>query len=228
MAMRRAADRSGTPLMVAHCWRFDAEARWLKDRIEAGLIGRPLRTKGAGVHVLWGPTGWFTEPALAGGGALVDMGIHALDTARFLLGDPRPASVYARIDTQYRDLDVDDTGLIVVTWEGGAVSTIESGWWHPHADGPEATTVVYGDEGYGRLFPTMAARSGEEPEDPGFPSPRVPHGLPAMYEAQLAAFAEAIATGRAPDAGADIGVDNMRVVDAAYESARTGEVVHLA
>ncbi|HET9345045.1 MAG TPA: Gfo/Idh/MocA family oxidoreductase [Candidatus Limnocylindrales bacterium] len=228
LSMQRASERTGTPLMVAHCWRFDAETRWLRSRIEDGALGSLLRTKGYGVHVDWGPQGWFTQRALAGGGALVDMGIHALDTARFLIGDPHPASVYARIATHYRDVDVDDTGLVVVTWDDGSVSTIESGWWQPHAEGPEAATQLYGTEGYGRLFPTMLKRSGEEPEEPGFAFPREPHCLPAMYEAQLEAFATSIATGRVAQSGPGIGVENARILDAAYESARTGQAIPLA
>jgi predicted dehydrogenase len=91
---------------------------------------------------------------LAGGGAIADMGIHAVDTARFLLGDPQPVSVYARIGTHYGDLDVDDTGILVVNWNGGTTSCIEAGWWQPHADGPQAATQLYGTAGFGRIFPS--------------------------------------------------------------------------
>ena len=127
--------------MVAHCWRFDEEALWLKQQLDEGLIGSVVRSKGCGVHVNWGPSGWFTQAKYAGGGALVDMGIHAIDMARFLLGDPQPVSVYADIRTRYGDYDVDDTGTI---WSSSgtpaSTSTIESGWWQPQADGPEAST----------------------------------------------------------------------------------------
>ena len=227
-AMARASEVSGAPLMVGHCWRFDAEARWLRSRIVEGRVGRPVRTSGYGVHVNWGPKGWFTESALAGGGALVDMGIHAIDTARFLLGDPAPVSVYARISTNYAPTDVDDTGQLLVGWEDGATSYIEFGWRQPHADGPEAATQVYGTAGYGRLFPTRLERPNEEPEDPGYGFPRVPHCLPSMYETQLAAFLAAVGAGRVDEAGgATIGLTNMRILDAAVASARSGEVVHL-
>ena len=52
---------------------------------------------------------------------MADVGIHALDTARFLLGDPQPKSVYARIGTYYTHQDVDDTGILIVNWDNGAV-----------------------------------------------------------------------------------------------------------
>ena len=74
-------------------WRYHPDVIALRDRIAAGEFGRIVRTHGWGVHAGWGPSGWFTDPALAGGGALIDMGIHAIDTARFLLGDPDPVRV---------------------------------------------------------------------------------------------------------------------------------------
>ncbi|HKG52971.1 MAG TPA: Gfo/Idh/MocA family oxidoreductase, partial [Anaerolineales bacterium] len=133
-----AAENSGAVLMVAHCWRFDPEVLWLKEQLQK--LGNIIRTKGIGVHVHWGPSGWFTQREFAGGGALADMGIHALDTARFLLGDPKPVAVYAKIGTHYKNFDVDDTGVIMIEWDNGATSYVESGWWQPHADGPEAAT----------------------------------------------------------------------------------------
>src|SRR5215216_1689000 len=89
--MCAAAEKSSALLMVAHCWRFDPNVLWLKE--QSTKLGKIIRTKGYGVHTHWGPGGWFTQKELAGGGALADMGIHALDTLRFLLGDPRPISV---------------------------------------------------------------------------------------------------------------------------------------
>ncbi len=231
-AMLAAGQESGALLMVAHCWRFEPEVLWLRQQVVAGRLGDIVRTKGYGVHVNWGPAGWFTQKQFAGGGAMADVGIHALDTARFLLGDPRPVSVYARIGTYYNDFDVDDTGIIVVNWEGGATSYIESGWWQPHADGPEAATQLYGTAGFGQVFPTWLEiphrrRSRIDKVDPGFPPARDPHCPQSMYDAQMAYFVDCIRDGHAPTPGGLEGWINMRVVDAAYESARTGEVVEL-
>ena len=44
--------------------------------------------------------------AIAGGGAMANASIHALDTERFLLGDPQPVSIFAQIGTHYEDLKV--------------------------------------------------------------------------------------------------------------------------
>ncbi|HET6822084.1 MAG TPA: Gfo/Idh/MocA family oxidoreductase [Anaerolineales bacterium] len=228
--MCEAAEKSGATLMVAHCWRFDQDVLWLKE--QSLKLGKILRTKGYGVHTHWGPSGWFTQKDLAGGGALADMGIHALDTARFLLGDPQPVSVYAKLETYYRDFDVDDTGVLLVEWENGATSYFESGWWQPHADGPEAATQLYGTQGFGQLFPTRLEMPNPEEEkmdviDSGYKFPRDEHCPQSMYDAQMAYFLQCIQEKKTPVPGALEGLTNMKVVDAAYASSRTGKVVKI-
>ncbi len=151
-----AASREGDAfLMVAHCWRFRDEVRAMRARIAAGELGEIVKTHGYGVHAGWGPSGWFTDPELAGGGALVDMGVHAIDTARFLLGDPAPGRVCATIGTRYAEgrYTVDDDGVVMIAWDNGTNSVVESGWWHPHMGGLEADTEVYGTKGYARIWP---------------------------------------------------------------------------
>jgi predicted dehydrogenase len=225
--MAQAADRAGAILMVAHCWRFDEEVLWLKER--TSQLGKIVRTKGLGVHRNWGPAGWFTQKALAGGGALADMGIHAIDTARFLLGDPNPVSVYAKIGTYYGEFDVDDTGTILINWDNGTTSLVESGWWQPHMDGPEAATQLYGRKGFGQVFPTRL----ELPDpvnqildlvEPGYPFPRDEHCPQVMYDRQMAYFIDSILKHQIPNPGAAEGIVNMQILDAAYRSAQTGEV----
>ncbi|MBI1259772.1 MAG: hypothetical protein GC204_20080 [Chloroflexi bacterium] len=230
--MLKASEKSGAKLMVAHCWRFDEEVRWLKQQLDENAIGALVRTKGCGVHVNWGPAGWFTQAKYAGGGALVDMGIHAIDMARFLLGDPQPVSVYADIRTQYGDYDVDDTGTIFIRWDSGATSTIESGWWQPQAEGPEASTKVYGEHGFASLFPTFLtkpnpAEQSIERVESGFLTTRDPHCPQSMYDTQMAYFVDCIAQDRTPLPGGMEGWINMKILDAAYESSRRKTVVEI-
>lgn len=253
--MLEASLKSGVALMVAHCWRFDEDVLWLKAQMNR--LGKIIRTRGYGVHNSdWGPSGWFTQKQFAGGGAILDMGIHALDTVRFLLNEPKPVSVFARIGTYYKDIDVDDTGIIIVNWDNGTTSYIESGWWQPYADGSLAGTHLYGTEGFGQLFPTRLLlpnsssqksldqqfpfrllpsrlRSKLKPQKvkevkSGFRFPRKgPHCQQSMYDRQMAHFFESIQMNRTPTPGAEEGLVNMMVVDAAYESARTGQVAEV-
>jgi predicted dehydrogenase len=231
-AMVAASRESGAKLMVAHCWRFHDDVLWLKQQVESGALGDIVRTRGMGVHVNWGPSGWFAQAKYAGGGAMADMGIHAVDTARFLLGHPQPVSVYAKIGTYYGNFDVDDTGLVVINWDSGTTSIIESGWWQPHADGPESGTQLYGTKGYGQTFPTflkhpdLATRQFKITES-GFPPVRDPQSEKVMYERQMAYFVDCIRNDSDPVPGGVEGWVNMKIVDAAYESSRTGKVVEI-
>ena len=207
--MIAASRDGGASLMVAHCWRFRDEVRAMRDRIVSGELGDVVRTHGYGVHAGWGPSGWFTDPALAGGGALVDMGVHAIDTARFLLGDPMPADVCATIGTRYAEgrYTVDDDGVVLITWSDGVTSVVESGWWQPHLGGLEADTEVYGTKGYARIWP------------PEPPSADYEHCSQPMYSAQVAEFLDAIGEGRAPRPSGEDGRVVMQVVEEAYISA---------
>ncbi len=228
-AMMGAAEKSGRHLMTGHMWRFDLEANYLRSVMQSGLLGDVVRTMGYGGHVNWGPSGWFTEQKLAGGGALVDMGVHAIDTVRFLLGDPDPVRVYAQVGTFYGDWDVDDTGVLMITWDSGVVSVIESGWWQPHLDGLEASTQIWGTEGYGRLFPTeLKLKIGGFPGTFTPPMPaREDHCEQCIYDRQMAHFADCIINNKPPKPGGHEGLVTMKILDAAYKSAKTGKAVNV-
>jgi predicted dehydrogenase len=209
-AMIVASQQSGASLMVAHCWRFREEVVALRHRIEAGELGEVVKTRGYGVHVNWGPSGWFTRRDLAGGGALVDMGVHAIDTARFLLGEPVPERVCASLGTRYGIYDVDDDGILLISWSNGTNSIVESGWWHRHAGGLEADTEVYGTAGSARIWPPEP--SSEEHE----------HVTQPMFTAQMMEFLDALAEGRPPHPSGEDGRVIMQVVEMAYSSAGEG------
>ena len=216
-------------LMVGHMWRFDTEVNYIRDIVQSGKLGEIFKTKGYGIHENWGPTGWFIDKDLAGGGALADMGVHAIDTVRYILGDPEPKEVYAKISTSFGDYNVDDTGIVMITWETGVVSIIESGWWHPHADGPEASTQVFGTKGYASLFPTFwKQKKGEDFEKivPDMPE-RKEHCDQVMYSRQMKHFIECVRNHKEPVSGMMEGKTVLRIVDAAYESAKSGKVVKL-
>lgn len=84
----RAAEAAGQLLFVDYSYRFLDTVRELAQA--ASHIG-PVQSASAAFHNIYGPgKGWFFDPQLSGGGALVDLGVHLLDLALALL---RPAAV---------------------------------------------------------------------------------------------------------------------------------------
>ncbi len=237
-SMCDAAVQSGALLMVAHCWRFNEDVMWL--RHHASQLGKIVRTRGVSSHTNWGPSGWFTQREFAGGGSMADMGIHAVDTIRFLLGDPNPVSVYAKLGTYYDSVagqkkDVDDTGVLIVEWEGGTVSTIETGWWQPSIGQAESSAQLYGEKGFGQIGfgkanPTRLIlsreghRTGEIVDSNlGFSPSKESHQH--LYDQQMQYFVDCINSNKIPVPGGTEGLINMRIVDAAYQSSKAGDVI---
>jgi predicted dehydrogenase len=229
LTVKEASEKYKQLVMVGHMWRFDTDATYIKSIVDSGQIGEIKKTKGYGIHENWGPAGWFSQKELAGGGALADMGVHAIDTVRFILGDPKPVKVYAKIGTYYGNYDVDDSGIVMISWDNGTESIIESGWWQPHMDGVEAGTGLYGTLGYASVFPTfIKMKVGNIPTkiDPKLPM-RTEHCEQPMYTRQMEHYVDCIRTRKTPVPGLNEGQIILDIVDAAYKSSETGEVVNL-
>lgn len=229
LTIKNAADLKNRLVMVGHMWRFDTDVNFVKNVVESDQLGKIVKTKGYGIHENWGPGGWFLQKELAGGGALADMGVHAIDTVRYILGDPQPTKVYAKIGTYYGDFDVDDSGILMISWDNGTESIIESGWWQPHMDGPEAATGLYGTKGYANVFPTYLKYKVD-----GVPGKfdatlpvRTEHCEQGMYTRQMEHYVDCIRSRKQPVSGFPEGQIILNIVDAAYLSSKTGEVVNL-
>lgn len=227
--MLDAARRTGRKLMIAHMWRFDREIRWLRDLVASGALGNVFKVKS---HAIWlyegpRPDSWFVRRDLAGGGALADMGVHSIDTLRFVLGGARPTKVFANVGTHFADIELEDTATLLLEFEGGIVGVIEAGWYHLYADGLEGYTQVYGTRGYARALPsefhsfTQGVWGVTYPKMP----PRKQQCDLPMYQAQMDAFLDCILHDTAPTPSGEDGLWAMRVLEAAYRSAVTGEAV---
>ena len=96
----------------------------VKRLVEEGALGqvyfaRAERVRARGIPV--GVGGWFLEKAKAGGGAMIDIGVHALDAAWYLAGCPPPVAVSARVTQNFRHTlpegtkyDVEDGGYAMI------------------------------------------------------------------------------------------------------------------
>jgi predicted dehydrogenase len=147
--MRDAAKASGKVLMVMRNNRFRPEVRWLRQQIQAGAMGEIytgrcgwIRRRG-----IPGKGGWFTTKALSGGGPLIDLGVHMLDLAVWLMGDPTPVAVTGATYRKFADaetsdsvhvnfgekkaggtFDVEDLATGFVRFANGATLQIEFSW----------------------------------------------------------------------------------------------------
>jgi predicted dehydrogenase len=87
--MVEAAREAGVLLGVAHVFRFEESTARLRERIAAGEIGEPVFARsefsflGGREHART----WLNDPKLAGGGPIADIGVHCVDTLRFILQD---------------------------------------------------------------------------------------------------------------------------------------------
>jgi len=227
-----AARRSGRRLMIAHMWRFDREILWLRDVVASGRLGKIFKVK---AHAIWlyegpPPQSWFVQPHFAGGGALADMGVHSIDTLRFVLGGARPTRVFANVGTHFRDIELDDTATLLLEFEGRAVGLIEAGWYHLVADGLEGYTQVYGTQGYARALPSELHSHVEgiwSVTHPNMPKRQQQCDMP-MYQAQMDYFIDCALNDREPTPGGLDGLWAMRVLEAAYRSAEIGQAVEIA
>ena len=205
----RAADRL---LLVGHMFRYRDEVRALRRRVESGEFGAVSRTTAYGCHLDFGPSGWFLDVSRSGGGALIDLGIHAIDTTRFVLGDPAPMDVSATIVFSPDYPGIDTGGTLDITWEGGIQSRVEFGWWQPSIDGLIGDVEVWGTEGRGRIWPAQ-------------PPPGYEHGGIEMYEAQMRDFVARCGRGFDP-AACEPGRTALSIALAGYRAASLEPPVH--
>lgn len=227
-AIEGASQYSGALLMMAHVYRFDPQVAWLREQVLSGRLGQVLRSRSLGLRT-GGPVGgaWYNEKRHSGGGALAEAGLDALDTLRYVLGNPNPVSVFARMEYGFSNSDVEDTAEVLIEWEDGSVSTLGAAWHLPYAAEPLAFTEVYGRDGYGQIYPAFAqlrTAEGFAREDPGFPM-NDPHPSQALYDRQMEYFIKCIQLNYPPLPGACEGALNQQILDAAYTSARTKQAV---
>ena len=119
-------ERAGVKHMCAFNYRFVPAVRLARQMIEAGEIGEIIHFRGAYLQE-WGAAdidAWRFDKAAAGSGALGDLGAHVVDMARYLVGEID--SVAAMTATFWPERQVDDAVEAAVSFENGAVGTIEA------------------------------------------------------------------------------------------------------
>ena len=224
-AMVAACRDAGVQLMIAYYRRrFPAVLR-IAEHIAQGAIGRPIvaRVEVAGVHRA--PTTasqrWRLDPAIAGGGLLMDVGAHAIDLLHLWLGDV--ADVAAFTDTVAHDLAVENSSVLILRFVSGAQATVTV---HQNVGIWRNTMIVTGTEGSVELVGGLACRgvtlqSGDGRQDIDLPPPDPTH------EGIVQNLVAAVERGEANCVTGDEGLKTTRVLAAAYESSARPGVVGL-
>ncbi len=219
-----AVEKAGVKLMTAFPCRFAPAFQNLKMRVERGDIGdiRAICATNRGRC----PFGWFVEPELSGGGALIDHVVHVTDLLRDLLGE-EPVRVQAQIGNNVYGKEWEDTAMLTIEFGSGIFATLDSSWSRPqsyHTWG-DVTMNVVGDLGVIEL--DMFGQSvqkytvGEVTH--------VSHSFGTDLDALMVnEFVRACLDDRPACVTGFDGMQAARVALAGYESVRTGQPVELA
>ena len=247
LAMQEAAEKNGKLLMVGFVRRYGNDAAILKDYIDNGHFGELYYAKANYLRRNGNPGGWFGDKRYSGGGPLIDLGVHVIDLVRYLLGNPKPVSVYAatfqkllnRPEVKDKkaytpshaipDLkcDVEDLASAIIRFDNGAVLNVEASF----------SLNLKQDVGSIELFGTKAGAK-IDPELEMFTNINnymanvnlcMPTALSfdGLFTNEIAHFVDCVREGKPCVSPAKDGVEMMRILDAAYESARTGHEVVL-
>jgi predicted dehydrogenase len=234
-AMAEAAGRRGLVLCFGLQRRALPSAAAAQAIIAKGELGEIYHARAVFTRAWGAPKGagnWFRDPAMAGGGALLDIGVHVLDLAWFLMGRPQPLAVFgvshAR-SPETRPLESAAFGLL--RFAGGRSIQLEAAWILPerddrqyvHLHGSASGALVEKD----RLTVIRAGEAGIET----FSTPMVlgaPDATVVPFQTQASLFAAAIRGTAPPLAPAEDGVQLMQMVDALYASALQQREIGLA
>lgn len=244
LKMKEAAEKNDRVLMVMRNNRYAPASAYLKQYIEDGKMGEIYagrcgwqRRRG-----IPGKGGWFTTKAQSGGGPLIDLGVHMIDLAIWLMGNPTPVAVsgctYCKFaDTDVSDsvnsdfgekqangtFDVEDLAMGFIRFDNGACLQIEFSWASNVQE--EKQFVELRGTKAGASWPNLKIFTEEYGRTvdiaPAMPKEFNGHG------ANLAHFVKVLQGEVEPMFVPQQGVNMIRILQAMYESASTGHEVSL-
>lgn len=227
LEIRDVVRRSGILFTTGFNSRFNPEVVLLKDLVERGELGAIYMARVRVAHSAaidrWfsGWSGWFASRELAGGGGLLDLGIHGADLLRFVLGDDA-AEVAGFASNATGAYDIDDQGVGLIRFSKGTLGILDTGWTQLLEHMPWAPLEVYGSRG--SALRTWVGLMYYTREKKGWVKPNPPH-LPVR--SALDDLVEAVKAGRQPLITVDDAVKAQEIIEAVYISSREGRSVKL-
>ena len=239
--MLAAAKKAQKRLMINFSYRFSEQSQALKAQVDSGILGDVYfgRTIWHRRRGLPGFGGWFGQKALSGGGPLIDLGVHRIDLALWLMGYPKPVwvlgSIYnpigsAQAARQGKTFDVEDLAVGLIKFENGASLEVEASW---------AANIKESEMMETRLFGTKAGlvqRNLEETykfeaeiflEKDGAHFDMKLHPPFPPVSSSMVHFIDSILAGKPHTATGEEGLLVMEILDALYQSAASGGPVEI-
>jgi predicted dehydrogenase len=240
--MLAAAEKAGKQLMINFSFRFSDMSFALKQQVDAGVIGEIYfgRTVWHRRRGLPGFGGWFGDQELAGGGPLIDLGVHRLDLALWLMGYPEPVAVSgstynpiaARLAReQKKHFSVEDLACGLIKFANGATLILEASWAVHIKEREYMITQLCGTQGglvqknVGQGYDFTAELYTEEGGNLFTKTldQRLVKAPSAYHE-----FVDSILEKRPPLATAEQGLKVMKILEGIYQSAAKGREVRYA
>ncbi len=122
--MVEAANKSGVPFGVAHIFRFDPSIRRIRQLLSSGDFGKPFFARSE-FHYMGtqSPRTWITDPQLACGGPVGDVGVHCIDALRFILDDQVTAVSASSVHDKVSG-PVESAAALLLEFAGGTIASV--------------------------------------------------------------------------------------------------------
>jgi len=149
LATARAVNRL---LRVDFCYRHTRALSMARELLASGELGT-IHSVELVFHNAYGPEkAWATDPALSGGGCLMDLGVHLVDAALWALGSPRVERAVGRRFREGRQLpahatEVEDLAMGLFDLEGGVSASLACSWWSSFGDHARIRAEFLGTRG---------------------------------------------------------------------------------
>jgi len=236
--MIAACRQANVKLMYAEELCFAPKYVRLKKLLDSGALGRPTLVKQSEKHD--GPhADHFWNVDRSGGGVTMDMGCHAVEFFRWMLGRPPIKSVYAQMSTSVHGEKTrgEDNAILILEFEGGATAIAEESWTKP--GGMDDRAEVYGTHGvayadllHGNAIETYSAVGYDYAVEKagstkGWSFTIYEEAWNYGFHGEMAHFVDCVQNDRKPLVTGEDGRAVLEVLMAAYESARTGGKVAL-
>ena len=232
-AMKAAADRAGKTLMINFSFRFSEVSQALKQQVDAAALGQVYfgRTVWHRFRGVPRPGSWFGRKEMSGGGPLIDLGVHRIDLALWLMGYPEPMSVsgstHDRVASRLPAIDdgtftVEDLACGMIRFHNGASLLVETSWARNFEEPEFMVTELYGDRGglrhrnvnggYDMTAEVFVAENEQlVKRELGCSAARV--------RSSYGEFVDSILEQRMPSATAEQGIAVQRILEGLYRSA---------